>query len=181
MTAEAPPLSPSPWLRAQLGPEHFRWWRTSLAPKALVFFSFQCNIHQGAGFFAFPPFPPPTRFASAEELQEQKVKIDLPPLFLFYFFLAPTPCSFAKPLRFPLPAPTLPARRGPRATHGLNPNKRRGRQKSQPASLGGAIRPHPNPIQHFASSFPPPLEASPAPLHPCSPAQCSSCRCTGDL
>lgn len=99
--------------------------------KGTRFFSFQCNIHQGAGFSAFPPFPPPTRFASAEELQEQKVKIDLPPLFLFYFFwhppLALSPSRSDSPSQHPRclpggglvpPMGSIPTRGG----GGRNPN-----------------------------------------------------------
>lgn len=78
----------------------------ALAPKSfgLFFPSSATFLPPSPGWIsAFFPFPPPTRFACTEESQEQKVKLDLSPLF-FKFYFGIHCLLFAKLLQFLFPS-----------------------------------------------------------------------------
>lgn len=140
------------------------------------FFSSQLHSHhQWAGSSAFSPFPPPTPFASAEELQEQKVKIDLPPLFLFLVFWHP-PLAAPPSRSRPPPAPTLQGRTPPMGAISSIPAQGGGGRNP-----GGSGLPSPAPTARAPSSIPsvpPTLWKHPQLCSSFSPVQC---RCMGDL
>jgi len=119
--------SPSVWHIQELGLGRGIWTQAfhmvmdGFSSKLSCFFIFLSStviLPPTVGWiFCSFPFPPPTRLASIEELQEQKVKLDLPPLFLLYFFWHPSLALLPSSSNSSSPAPTLPAQAAQRGGH----------------------------------------------------------------
>lgn len=130
---------------------HFKWGWLALAPNSLgiLFPSSATFLPPSLGLISvFFPFPPPTRFACTEESQEQKVKLDLSPLFKnFYFGIH---CLlFAKLLQFLFPSAhtACPAW----GTHSANSARHGGHQF--PARGGGGRNTNPKPRAEHLCGF----------------------------